>query len=126
MNRLIISSVLVLYPMFLQAELWACKNDVEIHCTNQQCTVSETHTPMDVTIDLKGKLTACAYSGCWQAKGVVLKHQSLLVLSVSNAKWSGDESSRQSEDLVFVLDKKDEIGYVKVADFAHPMVCHQL
>ena len=58
-----------------QPESWQRRNDLEIRCDAENCTAEEegNFTPMSVTVDDAGLMSVCAYSGCWEGKGTVVK-----------------------------------------------------
>ncbi len=125
--RFLIYCSVILTPLLSQAQEWKCKNDVEVQCEQSKCSVmAEEHTPMEVTFSDSGKISACAYTGCWEGLGTVSKNSSFLILSVKKAKWVTPIKTKRKNDLIFILDKTDNIGFIKVNTFAQPLLCKKI
>lgn len=101
---------------------WQCRNDVEIHCAEEKCDAKKSgeFTPMSVSFDVSGKMSVCAYSGCWEGTGKVSNNGDFMMLSGQNLKFS---TSNMKENIAITLDKKDNIALVKAGSFAQPLVC---
>jgi hypothetical protein len=105
-------------------ESWQCRNDLEIACANGKCEAKtkDGFTPMDVSFDESGKMSVCAYTGCWEGTGKVFKNADFLSLHGENLKFS---TSAMSEDIAITLDKRDNIAILKAGAFSHPLICQK-
>ena len=103
---------------------WTCSNrDMEITCSAQKCTVSDSFTPLSDSFDEAGALEIWAYSGCFAGKGKVLRSGGHLLISAHNLKWTG--SAPLSGECLVAFDQGSLIAVVKSMDFAMPMTCER-
>mgnify|MGYP001557348177 CR=1 FL=1 len=104
---------------------WSCTNDVEVMCSNKGCGVGqgEDFTPVDVTLNNDGRMSVCAYTGCWDGKGSVLNEGSFIIYTGKNFKFSTASNSENSEDIVVVIDKRDNVAVMKNSVFSQPLIC---
>ena len=138
--RILLAGLGLSLSCFCFAEQWRCKNDVEVQCSQLACSVNSDFTAMDITIDAAavqqncnyaitidadGQIVACAYTGCWEGVAKVMNNHSVMTMTVEQARWKTTGETTQSDDLVLVLDQSDQIGFVKVADFAQPLRCQK-
>ena len=114
--------ILFLMPAFASATDWDCRNnDMEITCTTDKCAATGGFTPMDISVSDSGSMTICAYSGCWEGKGKVLKSGNHLLLSGHKLDWSG--TTPGSGDFMIALDKSTGIAVINGKGFAMPLIC---
>ncbi|MFT5611738.1 MAG: hypothetical protein ACI9WC_000443 [Arenicella sp.] len=100
---------------------YQCKNDVEVQCNSSACeSVDKGFTPMDVNFDSTGKLSVCAYSGCWQGTADVMNTGDFMVLTGSNLEFS---TSNTVQDIALTLDLSDSIATIKAGGFSQPLLC---
>lgn len=118
-----IPTILAIFlPSVATASGWDCSNqDMEITCTAGRCSNSAAFTPLQVTLTDKGKLSVCAYSGCWQGKGRVVSSSRYLFVSASQLQWIGVQPGQES--FALVLDRQDRTALLKGGGFALPMLC---
>ncbi len=117
------SIILLLMPAFAFAADWSCrKNDLEITCTSGKCTKSDAFTPISVDFNDHGSINICAYSGCWEGKGKVLKSENHLLLSGHKLAWSG--TTNDSGDFMIALDSSSGIAVIDGVGFAMPLICN--
>lgn len=122
--RLLISIVLTLSSMHAFSSSWNCRNnDLEIRCSSSKCETFDGFTPFAININTNGALSICAYSGCWEGKGKVMKSGKHIVMSGTNLKWTGTNSS--TADFIVAVDTSDKVGFVKGEGFAMPTTCTQ-
>ncbi|NNE67211.1 MAG: hypothetical protein HKN33_11655 [Pyrinomonadaceae bacterium] len=102
---------------------WDCTNPIEITCDGKTCVSSEkdAFTPMRVTIASDGSMEVCAYTGCWQGTGKVLKNESQIVFAGTDLRFSTAPESK--ENILIGIDSRDNVGFVKAGAFSHPLVC---
>lgn len=104
------------------AESWQCRNDLEISCADGKCSAEteDGFTPMSVSFDDSGKMSVCAYTGCWEGKGEVSSNGNFLMLAGQNLKFS---TSDMTENIAITLDKNDNVATIKAGGFAQPLIC---
>ena len=107
------------------AAVWSCRNPVEIACADKTCTAAaaDSFTPMDISAGIGGRLSVCAYSGCWEARAKPRRQSGRLVFIADKARFSTAESDDARTDLTLVIDTRDGTGFVMAAGFANPSVC---
>lgn len=121
--KLAIHALLVLLPVVTYATEWRCRNnDMQITCTSEKCSTSDSFTPMDVNFNDRGSMSICAYSGCWEGKGKVLKSEDHILLSGHKLIWSG--ATHGSGDFMIALDKDNRIAVINGGGFAMPLICN--
>ena len=101
---------------------WECSNDLEISCDAEGCAVSESVTPMSVTMDDAGGMSVCAYTGCWEGTGTVTQSERFVVLASDALPFS---TAPDTAAIAIVLDKADRVAVLKAKSFAHPLRCEQ-
>ncbi len=109
-----------------QAENWNCRNDLEITCFSGKCEVriDNSFTPMDVNVDDSGSMSVCAYTGCWEGTGEVLKSGDFTVITGTDLQFSTAQNSESmNESIVIVIDTHDNVAILKAGAFAHPLIC---
>lgn len=85
-----ICAVFLLLPALAFSAEWNCRNqELEIVCSPEKYAASTSFTPMDVAISHLGFVSICAYSGCWEGKGKILKSGSHLIISANKLRWGG-------------------------------------
>lgn len=107
-------------------ESWHCRNDLEVRCAEGRCEaqIEGGFTPMDVHVDDSGAMSVCAYSGCWEGTGEVLRGEKFLVLVGHGLAFSTSRESESSRaDVVMAIDRADRVATLKVGAFAHPLLC---
>ena len=104
------------------ADGWQCRNDLEISCVDGKCgsKSSGEMTPMDINFDEAGNISVCAYTGCWDGRGKISENGDFLILTGQNLKFSTSDSSR---NVALTLDRNDNVGILKVGNFAQPVFC---
>ncbi|QLQ33727.1 MAG: hypothetical protein HZT40_21325 [Candidatus Thiothrix singaporensis] len=121
--RLSIAFGLALLSTQAFAATWNCRNnDMEIHCDANKCEISDGFTPFDISLNTaNGALSICAYSGCWEGQGKVMKAGQHILASGTKLKWTG--SNPNSADFIVAVDTNDKVGFIKGAGFAMPTRC---
>ena len=107
---------------------WQCHNDVEISCEVGRCEAADrdSFTPMAVRFDAAGSMSVCAYSGCWEGTGTVVKREPFIVLTGHDLPFStAADSAARRADIAIVLDREDEVAILKAGAFAHPLRCEK-
>lgn len=110
-----------------RSESWKCRNDLEVQCGLEGCETEagDGFTPMSVSADASGALSVCAYSGCWEGAGEVVRSERFLVLIGHDLAFSTSPEA-SSEDIVIAIDRKDGIATLKAGEFAHALLCETL
>lgn len=106
---------------------WHCRNkDMEISCEANQCKGTEHFTPLDIFADSHGRMSICAYSGCWEGAGQVFSAGSHLLFSAHRLKWTGSASGSGDDagtDFILGIDAADGVAVLKGAGYAMPLLC---
>lgn len=107
------------------AGAWQCRNPVEVACTEATCTASPAgeFTPMDIAAESSGRISVCAYSGCWEAQAKPLRKRGRLVFAADRARFSTADSDAMRADITLVIDERTGAGFVLAAGFANPLLC---
>ena len=127
--KLSIIIFLTIFAVNAQAESWNCKNDLEITCNSKKCEaqIDNGFTPMDVNVDDSGAMSVCAYTGCWEGTGEILKSEGFAIIAGHNLKFStAPNSEGMNESIVIVIDTYDNVAILKAGAFAHPLICKKL
>lgn len=108
---------------------WSCSNQVEVWCAVDSCAARpvDEFTPMSIAADVAGNVEVCAYTGCWQAKGVLVDQDSRLLWTASDAPFSTGAnagSGGEGIDLTLLVDRRDGIGFVRAGGIASPLLCN--
>jgi hypothetical protein len=105
------------------SEMWQCTNKQEIRCSGENCKVEKEgeFTPMSVFFDKKGKMSVCAYTGCWEGTGNVMTSINFVYLTGKSLPFSTAPDSKQN--ISITLDTSDNIALLKAGEFSHPLVC---
>lgn len=105
------------------SETWQCSNDVEVRCADGKCEAAAEgeFTPMSVTVSDSGAMSVCAYTGCWEGTGEVVRSGAFVVLIGQDLAFSTSQDA--AEDIVIVLDVEDGVATLKAGAFAHPLLC---
>ena len=123
----IIGFILVINTSSVLAVDWNCRNhDMEISCRSEKCEVADSFTPMDVSFTDKGKISVCAYTGCWEGVGKVFSNKNHMIISAHDLKFSTSSSDAMKSDILIALDTKDNISVIKTYGYAMPMTCKKI
>lgn len=108
---------------FAQTASWECRNDLEVRCAGGKCEAEsgDGFTPMSVTFAETGRLSVCAYTGCWEGTAGVSGDDRFLMLTGRGLRFSTNASMK--EDIAVVLDRRDGVATLKAGGFAHPLIC---
>jgi hypothetical protein len=122
--RLLLSITLTLLSAPIFASSWNCSNkDLEIHCSPDKCEVADGFTPMSISLNTDGTLSICAYSGCWEGNGMVMKFGNHVLVSGKHLQWTGTNPG--TADFMVAVDTSDNVGFIKGEGFAMPTICTQ-
>lgn len=94
---------------------------MEITCTSQKCKASAGFTPMSVAFDDRGFMAICAYSGCWEGMGRIMRSGDHALLSGHGLRWSGTD--RGTGDFMIALDRNTRVAVINGSGFAMPLLC---
>jgi hypothetical protein len=121
---LVIGISLALLSTEALSSTWVCRNnDMEIQCSSNKCEASDGFTPFDINVSTNGALSICAYSGCWEGKGKMLKSGKHILVSGTKLKWTGTPPG--NADFIVAVDAGDKVGFIKGEGFAMPTTCTQ-
>lgn len=111
-------------PFWVSAQGWRCFNDIEVRCYDAHCLAfdNDDFTPLSVDFDESGKLSVCAYSGCWQGRGHILSAQPYFVIFAEDLKWN-NPYAENTENVLISLNRKSNIAILQVDFFNQPLIC---
>ena len=115
-------------PASSPAESWQCRNDLEVSCIDGACGVetADGFTPMDVSFDDSGAMSVCAYSGCWQGTGEVVRSGDFLILMGQGLKFAtARDDDSANANIVIAVDRVDRVATLKAGTFALPLLCER-
>ena len=72
--------------------------------------------------DERGKVSACAYSGCWEGRARVLRKDGGFFYAAGSYRFSTSQSKERTK-VAIAIDREAGVGFVLVSSFAHPMTC---
>ena len=105
-----------------QALAWTCRNEqFEISCANGKCDKADSFTPMSLSVSDDGRVSACAYSGCWEGRATFAKRSGTFLHISGVFGWTGQ--SREKIPLAIVIDRKAKTAAFIGANFVNPMTC---
>lgn len=110
-----------------ETETWQCRNDLQIICASGKCEAAkkDAFTPMSVSFDDAGKMSVCAYTGCWEGTGEISKNNNFMTLSGQNLKFSTSDSADMNQNIAITLDRTDNVAMLKAGEFAQPLLCEK-
>ncbi|MBI1364981.1 MAG: hypothetical protein GC153_03380 [Alphaproteobacteria bacterium] len=105
--------------------VWRCRNQVEVWCAADGCAAAkpEEFTPMDISADSRGRLSVCAYSGCWEAKAKLVRRRGRALWAADNAGFSTQDGGGAGAQLTLLIIEEDGVGFVRVGGLATPLLC---
>jgi hypothetical protein len=77
---------------------------------------------MSVSLDERGKVSACAYSGCWEGRAQVLRKDGGFLYAAGSYRFSTSQSKERTK-VAIAIDREARVGFVLVSSFAHPLTC---
>ncbi len=103
---------------------WTCSNPYEAQCDSDGCAVasSTAFTPMEVHIQSNGNLSVCAYSGCWEGTSERNSDGDFMIVRAQQMSFS-TIPEQPPTDAVLALDIRDHVATIKIASFAHALLC---
>jgi|GEM_PF-467773 hypothetical protein len=112
------------------AEVWNCRNDVEVQCADGACaaeTEEGNFTPMSLAFNSSGSFSLCAYTGCWAGEGTVVATAPFLVITHANAEWSDPSADGERDANVMIsFERQDGVAVIKAGGFVTPFHCKVL
>lgn len=121
--KVIAAFALVSVVQATQADVWNCTNrDIEVQCSETSCENSDVFTPLSVLVDsVNGSMSVCAYSTCYDGKGVVVKNGSHLIFSGHTLASSSDATD--IENVMLGINSESKVAVINGLSFASPMLC---
>lgn len=111
----------------LAGAAWQCRNPVEIACADGACIAApaDAFTPMDISAEADGRLSVCAYSGCWEARARPVRKRGRLLYVADAARFSTSQDPAMRTDITLAIDTRTGEGFVMASGFANPLQCAQ-
>ena len=103
---------------------WSCTNDFESGCSGDGCVLlqGEDFTPLSISVSDAGKLTVCAYTGCWEGQGRVLARSPFLVVLGEQLRWN-HPGQDNPVDLLLSINLAKSTGALSSPHFDQPLYC---
>lgn len=121
-----IAATLLLLAAGAPAEIWRCRNQVEVWCAADGCAAApeaET-TPMDVTADPEGPVSVCAYTGCWEGADPPVQRAGRVLWTLDGAAFSSQPNGAGVEITLLIIEKEG-VGFVRAGGLATPLLCER-
>ncbi len=105
-----------------------CRNQIEVWCTADSCAARPAgeFTPMAITAVMNasggGRLSACAYSGCWEGEAAVAALGGRILWAGDALPFTGAAQSA-GDDVTLLIEAKDGVGFFSVGAIATPVLC---
>lgn len=111
----------------LAGAAWQCRNPVEISCADGACIAApaDAFTPMAISADADGRVSICAYSGCWEARAKPVRKRGRLFYVADAAPFSTSQDPAMRTDITLAIDTRTGEGFVMASGFANPLMCAQ-
>lgn len=104
-----------------------CANaDLEIGCSEGRCYASSAgdFTPMSLAFNDTGSVSACAYTGCFEGRGLVQGDERYLSIIARDLTFEPNVNEQPFQaDVVIIWDRQDNIALLKMAGYAQPLTC---
>lgn len=115
--------IIGLLPSLAVASIECTNPDLEVSCVSGACSVSEAHTPMQVTVGKQ--LEVCAYSGCTRYTFKKVKSPSFDIFHAERGIASQDDQLKTAP-MALVVDKNDGVGVLKYDALVIPLSCKRV
>jgi hypothetical protein len=121
--RTFILLIAALAPLPAAAQDFDCRNtEAEIRCQGGKCEVeSEGFTPMQLSRK-GGKLSLCAYSGCWEGPILVRRSRGQVDLLYAELR-STRHDTPAGGDLAVIYDRREQVAQMRWGGFSNAMAC---
>jgi hypothetical protein len=107
-----------------EASSYRCRNnEVEIGCSGGKCVPSSSFTPMDIhLLGRSGRLSVCAYSGCWTGSAKVVRGTNGYVMAFGS-RLRANSSTLGPESAALMLDVSSNFGTIMFLGYINPVSC---
>lgn len=125
MSMFLAALLLTSSPAEIPADVWLCKNQIEVWCTVDSCAAkaaSET-TPMSIAARRDGAVSVCAYTGCWEGEAATGDIDGRLTWAAQALPFSSQPDGGFEADVSLFIIEKDGVGFVRVGGIASPLLC---
>ena len=76
---------------------------------------------MSVSLTERGRVSACAYTGCWEGRAQALKRSAKFLYASGSFPFS---SGGNKADLAITIARRTGVAtFIGGAGYAHPMIC---
>lgn len=120
------TSVAVIIASCAQAG-WQCQNLIEVACGPRDCSVSESFTPMSMTVDAGGSLEVCAYSYCASDPNpTMINANGFLSVSSNNLqREDADGTATGADTALITIDLASGQGTAIAHAYLLPILCYR-
>ncbi len=125
MVAVLLAALLMTSPAEIPPEVWTCRNQVEVWCAVDGCAAKaeDETTPMDILARRDdGRVSICAYSGCWEGVGEMAAARGRLLWAADDVEFSSPGGGFAA-DVSLLIIEKDGVGFVRVGGLATPLLC---
>jgi hypothetical protein len=112
-------------PAEIPADGWTCRNQLEVWCAADGCAAAREgeFTPLDIHASVKGELSVCAYSGCWETASAPVRKGGRILWAADDVAFSSGADGAMTADVTLLIVEKDGVGFVRVGGLATPLLC---
>jgi len=102
-------------------EDWTCANQIEVWCSADGCaaTSAEESTPLSISASSDGRLSVCAYSGCWEGLAAFSRIDGRRLWTARALPFT---SGLGASDVTLLIEA-DGVGFVRAGGLATPALC---
>ena len=106
---------------------WQCQNPIEVACELRACSVSETFTPMSITVGSDGSLDVCAYSYCASdpAPTTIIANGFLTVSSANLQHENADGVTMGADTALISIELATGRGTAIAHAYLLPILCNR-
>ncbi len=126
MSLLALVASLYTSPVEIPKDVWRCRNQIEVWCSADGCAAAadpDAFTPMDIWARTSGAVSVCAYTGCWEGDGKVVRSHGRILWTASNVQFVSGNGGPAGAELTLLINESDGVGFVRVSGFANPLLC---
>lgn len=102
---------------------WHCRNNaLEIACHDGRCASTSSFTPMDVSLADNGRLSVCAYSGCFVGPAILNRRGDFLLATGLGLIFETPAGAGRG-DFNLTINIDDNYATLNGMGYANPMIC---
>lgn len=112
-------------PAEIPGDAWRCRNPIEVWCAADGCAAAREgeFTPLDIHASVKGELSVCAYTGCWETASAPVRKDGRILWAVDDVAFSSSPDGAMTADITLLIVEKDSVGFIRAGGLASPLLC---